>query len=880
VIIATWFRRLRYFAQQRQADADVRAEIEFHREMKARELEANGLSAVEASLAARRAMGNTLLAREEARAVWIWSSIDRMLSNIRHGARILRNSPTFAVTSIVTLGLCIGANAAIYTLVDWLLIRPLQFPEVDRLAWVETSTEQNGRVGRMESQNGRAFLALAEHATAVDVGAMGGTLTVNMVNGDQAMAVEQQRLSASMFTVFGVTPLLGRGFSQDEDRDGGPTAVVLSYHTWMQTFGGDTNAVGSRVLLRGEPYTVVGVMPRSFRTNALVDVWTPLRASITGEGGGNNYAVLARLRHGVTWPAASGDVEAVGHDLFTRIIPAPGVTRRFMLVPMQQAMNNTVRQPLFILWGAVVVVLLIGCVNLAGLQLARAVKRTPEIATRIAVGGGRVAIVSQLLAEGLVIAAGGCLVGLAFGETILRTFAKEIALFFPDAIRLDARVFVFTAGVSLLTTFVFGLVPALQASRVDVRSMFVQGATITVESRRVRQLIVVTELALTVVLLVGAGLFVRTFQHFESLQAGFDGTGIVAATASLQDVRYETSSGLNLLFDRTLTRIRQLPGIQSASVGLTMPYQRALNNAWRRADSPPGIQEGINLTYVTPGYFQTLGMPIVLGRGFAQSDTADSPHVAVVNQAFVRRYKFGDRILGYELDPTEHLQVIGVVGDVPQTNGGLRGFEPLDSIPGWYVPAAQVSDRFIKTVHTWFSPSWVVRTSRPVTGVAAEMQRALKDVDPLLPFNTFRTVDDLRGEALRLPRAAAMLFTTLAGLAVLLSSIGLYGIVATSIGDRVRELGLRIALGSSPRRTFIAASWPGFVLSVAGIGAGIALARASAVLVRSLIWGVQPADPVTFAGAALVGLAVAALAVVIPTLRVLGLSPVDALRNS
>lgn len=878
-MIATWLRRLRYLAHQRQGDADVRAELEFHREMKARALEASGLSASDASIAAGRAMGNTLLAREEARAVWIWASLDNTLRNIRHGARLLRNSPTFAVTSIVTLGLCIGANAAIYTLVDWLLIRPLQFPDVDRLAWVETYAEQGGRVAHMEGQNGRAFLTLAEHATAVDVAAMGGTLTVNMVNGDQAIAVAQQRLSASMFTVLGVRPFLGRGFTQDEDRDGGPTAVVLSYQTWMQTFAGNANVVGSRVLLRGEPYTVVGVMPRDFRTNTPVDVWTPLRASITGEGGGNNYMVLARLRQNVTWPAARGDVEVVGQDLFTRVIPAPGVTRRFMLVPVQEAMNSAVRQPLFILWGAVAVVLLIGCVNLAGLQLARAVKRTPEIATRMAVGGGRAAIVSQLLSESVVIAVGGCLVGLAFGEVILRVFSKEIALLFPDVIRLDARVLAFTASISLLTTFVFGLIPAIKASRVDVRSMFVQGATINVESRRVRQMIVGTELALMVVLLVGAGLFVRTFEHFESLQAGFDARGVVAATASLQDVRYETASSLNLLFDRTLTRVRQLPGIQSASVGLTMPYERALNNSWRRPDSPPGQAETVNVTYVTPDYFRTLDMPIVLGRGFTPRDAADAPHVAVVNQAFVRRYKLGDEILGFDLDSTEHLQVIGVVGDVPQTNGGLRSFEPIDSIPGWYVPAAQVSDSFIKTVHTWFSPSWVVRTSRPVPGVAAEMQRALKDVDPLLPFNTFRTIDDLRGEALRLPRAAAMLFTTLAALAVLLSSIGLYGIVATSIGDRVRELGLRIALGSSPWRTFIAASWPGVLVSAAGIGAGVALARASAILVRALIWGVQPTDPVTFAGAALVGLVVASLAVVIPTIRVLSLNPVEALRS-
>ncbi len=878
--LTSLIRRLGVLLHQRQVDADVRAELEFHREMKQREFEANGIAAADASLAASRAMGNVLLAREEARAVWVWSWLDVTLRNIRFGVRIFRNSPTFALTSVLTLGLCIGANSAAYTLVDWLLIRPLPYPNADRLAWLQTSAEQAGRSSHMRSQSGRAFLTIAEHATSFDAGAMGGTLTVNLVNGERAMAVDQQRLSASMFGVLGVNPLLGRAFNRDEDREGGPAAVVLSHHTWLQIFAGSPDAIGSRVQLRGEPYTIVGVMPPDFQTNAAADIWTPLRASVTGEGGGSNYTVVVRLRNGVAWPAASGEAETIGRDLFTRVIPAPGATRRFELVSMKEAMTSALRWPLFVLWGAVLVVLLIGCVNLAGLQLARAVKRTPEIATRIAVGGGRVAIVTQLLTESLVIAALGGLIGLGLVELLLRGFARDISEMLPGSVSLDRRVFLFTAAVSVLTTFVFGLIPALKASRVDVRSMLVQGAAIGADAHRTRRLIVISEIALTVVLLVGAGLFVRTFQHFEALPPGFDGRRILAASLSLQDVRYETAAAVNRLFDDTLVQIRQVPGVEAAAVGLTMPYQRALNNPWWPTADHSGQPEIINMTYVTPDFFRTLRIPIVLGRPFTDADSATAPRVALVNQAFVRRYKIGNEILGMELDAREHIQAVGVVGDVPQTNGGLAGFEPIDAIPGWYIPAAQTSNALVKTVHTWFSPSWVVRTSGPPTSVAAEMQRALKAVDAALPFNKFRTVDDLRGEAVRLPRLAATLFATLAGLAVLLSSIGLYGIVATSIGDRRRELGLRIALGSTRRQTLMVASWPGVVTSGAGLAIGVALARASTTLVQSLVWGIQATDRVTFLGAALIGLTVAIVAIAVPTVRVFRLNPVEALRDS
>jgi hypothetical protein len=317
-MVDAFLRRLRHLVRQRQVDADIRAEIEFHRQQKQQDLERAGLSRVEAAGVSRRAMGNITIAREDARAVWVWRWLDAGLRNIRHGCRVCRNSPTFALTSILTLGLCIGANAAIYTLVDWVLIRPLPFPEPERLAWVVTHAEQGGRSADMRNQAGRAFLALADNATAIDVGAMGVTLTVNLVNGEQVMVVVQQRLSASMIPVLGMRPFLGRAFTAGEDRVSGPTAVLLSHRTWMRAFGGDVSAIGRRVTLRGEPYTVVGVMPEGFRTNMPADIWTPLRASTTGEGQGSNYHVIARLRDGVTGAAADVDIRSVARALNSR----------------------------------------------------------------------------------------------------------------------------------------------------------------------------------------------------------------------------------------------------------------------------------------------------------------------------------------------------------------------------------------------------------------------------------------------------------------------------------------------------------------------------------------------------------------------------------
>jgi predicted permease len=387
--------------------------------------------------------------------------------------------------------------------------------------------------------------------------------------------------------------------------------------------------------------------------------------------------------------------------------------------------------------------------------------------------------------------------------------------------------------------------------------------------------------ALGVVLLVGAGLMIRTFDYLMTLRAGFDGTHVMTASLSLQDARYTTADRVNRLFDATLARIRELRGVEHAAVCLTLPYERALNEGGRWVSARPGA-EIINLfnqTYVTGDYFQTFRIPLLRGRYLTDADRATSEPVIVVNQAFVRMYSADEDPIGRQIGPGTPRRIVGIVGDIQQ-KAGWGSYGPVNAMPATYIPAAQVSDKLFTLVHTWFAPSWVVRTSGPQEGIAAGMARALEQVDPQLPFAKFRTIDDVRREAVATQRAQAVLLTTLAGLALALAAIGLYGLVASSVAERTRELGIRIALGATPIETVRAAAMPGLALAGAGLAAGLLLARAASAVMRSLVWGISTTDVETFAVAGALVLAVAVCATLLPSLRILRLNPIRALRAS
>jgi len=808
--------------------------------------------------------------------------------DLRYAFRVLRNAPLFTLTAVLTLALCIGANTAIYTVVDRVLLRPLPYPHPERLAQVVTRFVR----GDAEyGQTGAVFERIRDGVTSMQVATTSGgfgSIGVNMVVGNHAEYVKQQRVSAGFFSVLGVPPALGRAFTTDEDRPNGPSAAILSHALGMKLFNGAPAAIGRSIMLRGEAHTVVGVMPDGFTTGAPIDVWTPVRPCRTCEGGGQNYEVVARLAPGVRWADADGEIASVAQSAVDDLYHAPNHSAREHIVPLQQGRTSPVRQRILILWGAVAAVLLIGCVNIAGLLMARGVTRAPEIATRMALGGGRAVILRQLLTESALLAAIGGAAGAALGHAGVRLFASLLRDAFAvsaSGMSVDARVLAITAAAALATSIAFGLVPALQASRVDLRATLVESGSASIAGAArswPRRALVVAEVAIGVVLLVGAGLLLRSFDALMRLRPGFDTTHVMTATLSLQDARYQTAERVTRLFQETIDRMRAMPGVDSAAAALTLPFERALNVGGRWVGAPQGADRipVVNMTYVTPAYFETLRIPIVRGRAFSNADRAGGAPVIVVNQAFAARYSPAEDPIGRQIvagGPPR--TIVGVVGDIQQ-KAAWGDFGPVAAVPATYVPVAQQSTEMFRTVHAWFSPSWFVRARGPQGAIAAEMQRAVEAIDPLLPFAKFRTIDDVRGEAVAAERAQALLLAALAGLALLLAAIGLYGLVANGVAERTRELGVRIALGASPRQAVAAAAAPGVGLALLGVAIGLAAARASATTLRHLVWGVSIADPATFALAAGVVLLVSGVAAVVPALRIVRLDPVSALRST
>jgi len=494
--------------------------------------------------------------------------------------------------------------------------------------------------------------------------------------------------------------------------------------------------------------------------------------------------------------------------------------------------------------------------------------------------------VRQLLAESVVLAAVGGAAGLLIGYASAKLFATllEDAFGAPGWVGLDGRVLAISAAAALLTSVVFGLLPAWHATRVDLRETLIQSGSPSIAGAArswPRRAMVVVEVALGVMLLVGAGLMLRSFDYLMRLRPGFDGTGVMTASLSLQDARYQSAARVNQLFEQTTAKMREIAGVENAAACLTLPYERALNIGGRWVGAKPGKELiGImNQTYVTPSYFETLRIPVVRGRVFTAADSADAAPVVVVNQAFVLKFSPDEDPIGRQINAGGARTIVGVVGDIQQKRSwGNAG--PMVAAEATYIPVAQTNDAFVKMVHTWFSPSWVVRRSGWKPGIAVEMQRAVQSVDPLLPFAKFRTLDDVRGETLAMQRAQAMLLSVLATLALLLAAVGLYGLVATSVAARTRELGIRLALGATTPRAIVAAAGPGIVLSFVGVVIGLGAARLAVRIVQRFVWGVTTGDPLTFAATGAVVFAVAAFASLVPALRVVRLNPIRALRQT
>ncbi|MDQ3169307.1 MAG: ABC transporter permease [Acidobacteriota bacterium] len=880
---------LRRFFRRGAWDRERAEEIDAHLAHMADDLRARGLSADDARHRARVRFGNPTLVREEIYQMNSIPVLETIARDARYAARMLRRSPGFAATAILTLAVAIGANAAVFSLVDAVLLRPLPYPKPGQLANPELRVVTPRGSGTQNAIDGATWQAFTRHVTSADAAVYSDWRAgVNLSAAGQALNVDQARVSAGYFRVLGVAPALGREFTAEEDREGGPSAVILSHSLWQRALGGNPSVLDTTILLRGEGHRVVGIMPEGFRGTSDVDLWTPVRPSVTGQGGGTNYMALFRVKEGASWPAVEAELAAAHASL--GLPKRENVSMTWALVPLQQGLTADTRDTLVAMWAAVGLVLVIACVNLAGLLLARARTRAREIATRMALGSGRRAVIRQLLVESLMLALVGGALGIALGYVLLAGLQElggdRYATW--QNVTLSWRAVGMTAAVSMLAALAFGLLPALHASRLDVQSGLREGSTRGASASSggwTRRVLVVSEVALGVVLLVGAGLLTRTFLSLQNLNPGFDLGNVVTGSASLEDTRYQTAEQTMQLFDQSLERVKAIPGVESAAISLGLPYERILNLGFRPLDGEAvaGVATGrnfiTNLTYVTPGYFETLRMPVKTGRGIIDTDRAGSAPIVVVNEAFQRLYYPEQGVLGRRIGVAGgEREVVGIVGDVQYRQPGWGEGGPIRTTPIMYVAASQTPAPMLNLVHTWFSPTWIVRTSIPVAGMDRALRDAVHAVDPQLPLASVRGMEEVRAEASASQRFMMVLAGLMAAASMLLAAIGIHGLISSSITERTREIGIRMALGSTSAQAIRAVTMPGLALTLVGLVVGVVLARASTQYIASLLWGVEPTDPATYAIVAALLLAVAIVASLLPALRILRLDPATTLR--
>jgi macrolide transport system ATP-binding/permease protein len=803
-------------------------------------------------------------------------------SNLKFAARQLGRNPGFTATVVVTLALSIGANTAIFSIVNALMLRSLPYAHPERLGTVFARyTGPGGVSDGLRALDGEMWEGLRDNVPSVVSAVSSGIASgANLQAGEHVQYLHAGRVSAHYFNVLEIHPLLGRNFNEDEDRPHGPNAAVLSYSLWRDTFGSDRSIIGQGIRLKGTAYTVVGVLPAGAHTPLNADVYTPLQPSREGEGVGHNFEVITRLRDGATWEQADAELKRAWDSPIARYVSRnPGGRVVYYLVPLQRGETAELRPQALALMLAAGFILLIACANLAGLTVVRMARRTSEIATRLALGASAWQVQKQLWIENLLLALAGGAAGVGVGFLALRGLLSLLPeAYLPvERVTLDTRVLLFTAAVTLLTSILFGMLPALAVLKVDLRSSISSRGVVGAESLRLRQFLIGGEVALSVVLLAASGLLIRTLIHLETLPPGFNANGVMAAKASLDDARYHDPAAFRKLVQESTSAMLRIPGIRSAGMGLTLPYERALNGGVTLHDGPlAGKEVGTDQVYVSPGYFETLEIPLIAGRFFSDSDGPKGQHVAIINRSFARKFFPGIDPVGRTLD--EGVRIVGVVSDV-QLSSGLVPVAPLQSEETLYIPAAQMDGPGLALVHTWFQPSWIVRTAGPVEGLTAQMQRALANVDPGLPFSGFYSMSDLRAETLATQRVEVGLLSAMAGLALLLSAVGIFALVANMVAQRTREIGIRIALGSTVRQAMAHVAGSGIRAAAVGLVAGLVLCAGALRAMRSALYGVGVYDAPTLAAVVATLFAIALLAATAPALRVARIDPAKTLRE-
>jgi macrolide transport system ATP-binding/permease protein len=877
------------FRRKRKA-SDFSAEIEAHLQQESESLREQGLGEEEARAVARRLFGNVMQVEERLYESGRWLWWDHLWQDLRFGLRMLARNPGFTVTVVLTLALAIGANTAIFSIVNALLLKELPYAHPERIGTIYARTTGSDSYDMRRNLDGEQWELLRDNVPSLISAVSGGrTSGVNLQAGSQVQYLHAGRVSARYFDVLALHPILGRNFSEDEDRPHGPKAAVLGYALWRTVFGANPEVLGQAVLLKGEAHTIIGVLPESATTPLNADLYTALQPSREGEGVGTNFQAITRLREGASWLQADAEMNralALSSRVERFVKSSPGAHITYYSVPLQKGETDTLQPQVLALMLAAGFILLIACANLAGLTLVRMLRRASEIATRVALGASSWQIQRQLWIENLLLALLGATVGTGVGFLALRGLLLLLPEHFLPVtnVPLDGRVLGFTLSLSLLTSVLFGMLPALTTRKVDLRSSIGSRSILGVGSIRLRQGLIAGEVALTVVLLAGAGLLIRTLIHLETMPPGFNPNGVITAKASLDDARYHEPANFRKLLNSSLATMRQIPGVQNASVGLTLPYERALLDGVNLNDGKEAGQEiTTNEIYVTPGYFDSLQISVLAGRTFTDSDDPDSQPVVIINQAFARKFFPGANALGRYLNQdNKNKLIVGVVADTVLSSAAKlnAGSAPLTSEEAIYLPAAQLTEgKSLSVLHAWFQPSWIVRTARPVQGLTAQMQSALASADPNLPFSGFYDMKDLMAATLVTQRIEVALLAAMASLALLLSAVGIFALVANMVAQRTREIGIRIALGSTIQKAMIHVGRSGVGAAALGLVVGLILSAGALRAIRSVLYGVDVYDVPTILVVVLTLSVVTLLATTAPALRVARINPAKALRE-
>ncbi len=873
-------------------EKEIEEELRAHIQDRANDLERSGVPRAEAERRARLEFGGYQKFKEEIREAQGTHFLEALIQDLRYALRMLRKSPGFTAVAVLTLALGIGTNTAIFSIVDAVLLRPLPFKDPSKLVMLNESLKS---LGYPEVPASPPDIAVIERTQRpfTSLGAFQNK-DFDFSGGGEPERVTAASVSASIFPMLGVQPLLGRTYTEQEDKPGTHVAV-LSYGLWQHRYAGRANIVGQIIDLDRIPYTVIGVMPKTFQfplpgpkhNNEPAKLWVPRAFTpdeLQGWGDGYNNGVLARLKPGVTFNQAQADAALVTAEIKRVYPPAMvkifnGATPAIGLTPLHQAVAGPVETLLLVLMAAVGLVLLIACANVATLLLSRAASRSKEIAIRTALGASRKRLIRQMLTESFVLALAGGVLGIliAFWGTsgLLSLVPSSLAL--PRSASLGGWVLAFVATVSCLTAVVFGIAPAFQVSSVHLQGSLQEGGRSGTPSRarhRLQGFFVTAEFALAMILLIGAGLLIRSFSKLLVTSPGFRPDHVLTMSVPLPFEGYSKATQVRQFYQQSIEHIASLPGVKSVAASNDLPLQ-GVESEVLQVEGRPSSTPIMTVTWSLGDYFSTMGIPLIKGRFFTPEDRIGSQPVAVINEATAKLLWPGEDPLGKRLGhpfPNMMRTVVGIVGDV---NDGPLGSKPG---PHFYLPYLQLPDDYIVYNNVILPINLVVRTSTDPTSLTSAVVAQIHSLDPQLAVANIRTMDQEMASSVAAPKFNTFVLGLFAFLALFLAAIGIYGVLAYAVAQQSHEIGIRMALGAQRRDVMRLVLARGARLALAGTAIGLLAAFGLTRLMSSLLYGISASDPLTFAAVAIVLVAVALLACYIPAHRAMRVDPMVALR--